>query len=273
MWDMEHGLGSHYEEEQFYDDPMQRGGLDEDSWTSAGTYPYYEDEQGQAHYIERSDEPLTHSEGYYYGAPLHRFFHDEVSQSCWKKAYGRTAGEPLSSCPADHEKDGALCYPHCQEGYSGVGPICWQNCPAETGFRDDGAYCYKPDAYGRGAGQVHQCQGCEKWGSLWYPTCHEHFHNVGCCVCSPDCPKKMTDIGISCAKDSYSRTAGTPLVCHAEQEQSGALCYTPCEHNADGVGPVCWGKCPAGTKECGALCLGQDEICSEYIASEVKLAF
>ena len=120
---------------------------------------------------------------------------------------------------------------------------------------------------------MHECAGCEKWGALWYPKCHDEFHNVGCCVCSPDCPTGMTDIGISCAKNSYSRTAGTPLTCHKDQEQSGALCYSPCEHEADGVGPVCWGQCPKGTKECGALCLGEDEICSEYIANEVKIAF
>jgi len=83
----------------------------------------------------------------------------------------------------------------------------------------------------------------------------------------------MTDIGISCAKDSYSRTAGAPLQCHEDQVQSGALCYPKCEHGADGAGPVCWGKCPASTRECGALCLGEDEICSEYVANEVKIAF
>jgi len=83
----------------------------------------------------------------------------------------------------------------------------------------------------------------------------------------------MTDIGISCAKDSYSRTAGTPLICHDGTEQSGALCYPPCDHKATGIGPVCWGKCPPTTKECGALCLGEDEICSEYVAEEVKVAF
>ena len=83
----------------------------------------------------------------------------------------------------------------------------------------------------------------------------------------------MTDIGISCAKDSYSRAAGTPLTCEKGLELHGALCYPPCEHGAVGVGPVCWGKCPPSTKECGSLCLGEDEICSEYVAEEVKVAY
>ena len=279
-WQHGHHHDEHYDAEHFYDGPTHHGGLHGvyvDPMAHHGGHSFAEDEHHVPHFTPTSEEPLTHTEEYYYGAPIHHFHHDyhhtDVSHSCWKKAYGRTAGEPLSTCPKDKEKDGALCYPYCEKGYSGVGPVCWQNCPHDKGFRDDGAYCYKPDAYGRGAGQVHECQGCEKWGSLWYPKCHDHFHNVGCCVCSPDCPKGMTDIGISCAKDSYSRTAGTPLTCKPGTEQNGALCYPPCDHKATGVGPVCWGKCPPSTKECGALCLGEDEICSEYIADEVKVAY
>ena len=84
----------------------------------------------------------------------------------------------------------------------------------------------------------------------------------------------MLDIGVSCAKGSYSREPITALTCHEDQEQSGALCYSPCgDHAAYGVGPLCWGNCPASTSACGALCLGEDEICSEYIANEVKIAF
>ena len=69
----------------------------------------------------------------------------------------------------------------------------------------------------------------------------------------------MTDIGISCAKESYGRTAGTPLTCAPGEEYDAGLCYPPCDYGADGVGPVCWGNCPAGTVECGgALCLTPD---------------
>jgi len=44
-------------------------------------------------------------------------------------------------------------------------------------------------------------------------------------------------------------------------------------NNADGIGPVCWGKCPAQTQPCGSLCLGADEICSDYIANQAKVAY
>ncbi|HEX8112602.1 MAG TPA: metallophosphoesterase [Kofleriaceae bacterium] len=129
------------------------------------------------------------------------------------------------TCNSDEDKDGALCYPKCKPGYTGVGPVCWQNCPG--GFRDDGAFCGKPDSYGRGAGYPwklgdpidslkpakKRCehdhdQGCEKDGAIYYPKCKHGFKSAGCCVCSPKCEDGMTDIGVSCAKQSYGRGAG-----------------------------------------------------------------
>ena len=228
-------------------------------------------------FASHSDEPLTHAESYYFGTPIHRFHQDDhhteqdVSHSCWKRAAGRTVGAPMSSCPDGYEKQGQICYPVCKEGYHSYGPDCWQNCP--KGFFEDGDYCAKPAAYGRGAGQVHQVVGSEKWGSLWYPKCQENYHNVGCCVCSPDCPADMIDIGSSCARTSYSRTKNEkPLSCGKDEVQSGALCYPTCEKGS-GVGPVCWGSCPKGTTECGSLCVGEDQICSSFVAGEVKVAF
>ncbi len=66
----------------------------------------------------------------------------------------------------------------------------------------------------------------------------------------------MTDIGVSCHKDSYGRGAGYPLGCSNDEDYDAGLCYDKCNYGADGVGPVCWGHCPSGTTECGgALCL------------------
>lgn len=109
---------------------------------------------------------------------------------------------------------------------------------------------------------------CEKNGLLWYPTCKENFHNVGCCVCSPDCPSGMNDIGVSCHKDSYGRTAGKVLGCSSDQVYDAGLCYTPCDYGAEGVGPVCWGNCPPGTSSCGGvICLEDETTCTEQIIS------
>ena len=70
------------------------------------------------------------------------------------KSYGRGVGEPLG-CADNEEMNAGLCYPKCQVGYKGVGPVCLlESCP--SGFRDDGALCGKPESYGRGAGYAWQ---------------------------------------------------------------------------------------------------------------------
>ena len=82
----------------------------------------------------------------------------------------------------------------------------------------------------------------------------------------------MTDIGISCDKSSYGRTAGTPLGCKTGEEEDAALCYPPCKDDFNGVGPVCWENCPSNTTECGALCLAEGEECTSEILKEGKAA-
>jgi hypothetical protein len=136
-----------------------------------------------------------------------------------RAAYGRGVGTTPTGCGAGRGLDAGLCYPACKSGYSGVGPVCWQSCPG--GYRDDGAYCAKPEAHGRGAGYPWQfgdapfsldgakqrCvrdnpSGCEQNGLLYYPKCRSGFHAIGCCICSPDCPANMADIGVSCQKNN-----------------------------------------------------------------------
>lgn len=205
---------------------------------------------------------------------------DSNEDGCWLAAYGRGVGQAISACGTGEEKDGLLCYPDCQTGYTGVGPVCWQTCP--SGFTDTGLDCLKPSSYGRGAGyplwdegkcNSENSQGCEKSGLLWYPNCDANFHAVGCCVCSPDCPNDMDDIGVSCAKASYGRTAGTPLGCPAGQVEDASLCYPPCDNDFNGIGPVCWGNCPTGFTPCGALCLNDGETCSGKIATLGQTGF
>jgi Tectonin domain len=105
-------------------------------------------------------------------------------------------------------------------------------CP--PGFRDDGLYCAKPAAEGRGAGygwqigdkafdssgqwarcQHDNSQGCEQPGggvTLVYPKCKQGYYAFGTNICSPSCPTGMTEIGVSCTKppncSSYGRVAG-----------------------------------------------------------------
>ncbi len=75
----------------------------------------------------------------------------------WKSSYGRGAGSTLS-CASNQDSDAGLCYPKCSSEYRGVGPICWETCPA--GYTDDGATCRYDSgvdiswkkSYGRGVG-------------------------------------------------------------------------------------------------------------------------
>ena len=52
-------------------------------------------------------------------------------------------GKPMI-CKPHQEEDAALCYPKCKNAagktYSGVGPVCWESCPAKLDT-DYGALC------------------------------------------------------------------------------------------------------------------------------------
>jgi len=135
-------------------------------------------------------------------------------------------------CNNGMEESASLCYTPCQEGFYGVMNRCIPYCPSN--FRNDGDYCFKPEDYGRGVGyflwDLEKCsrensQGCEQWGLVIYPKCLQSCYNVACCICSPNCPKDMEDIGISCHKSNiYNRGVGLPLDCSSpnmSQPQAG----------------------------------------------------
>ena len=64
-----------------------------------------------------------------------------ANESCWKNAYRRDFGKPVSNCPAGLDRDGTSCYPQCKNGYKGVGAACLKDCP--SGYEDTGALCVK----------------------------------------------------------------------------------------------------------------------------------
>lgn len=43
-------------------------------------------------------------------------------------------------------------------------------------------------------------------------------------------------------KVAYDRGVGVPMVCGSNEEYDAGLCYQPCQHGYDGVGPVCWAQ-------------------------------
>ena len=106
--------------------------------------------------------PLVESAAFVVALPCPR--------SIAKKSYGRGAGTPMT-CAAGLVNDAALCYPACPNTAwyatlfrchrggvpclrdtdgccamcvyrDGVGPVCWENCPAAQGLPSDyGAIC------------------------------------------------------------------------------------------------------------------------------------
>lgn len=209
---------------------------------------------------------------------------------CWMGSYGRGVGTIPNQCNSGMELRDGLCYKPCAQGYTGVGPVCWQSCPA--GFRDDGAFCGKPAAYGRGGGypwrfgdgfndrgmfrRCHAAHGngnCQKNGAIVYPRCRAGFHQVGCCICSPNCVDGQTDIGVSCAKKSYGRGAGViPTGCSDGKTNQHGLCYVTCRTGYKGVGPVCWAdNCPTKfPTKCGLGCAVNSTECGWAIFDQVS---
>jgi hypothetical protein len=45
-----------------------------------------------------------------------------------KSTYTRGAGTVPTSCGSGQELDAGLCYPKCSAGFSGTGPVCWEQC-------------------------------------------------------------------------------------------------------------------------------------------------
>jgi len=189
----------------------------------------------------------------------------DIGITCQKKTYSRGVGKIPTGCNNGEVNDGALCYKQCPANFKGVGPVCWGICP--SGFTDIGVGCQKPAPYGRGAGHFSKsaCEnssdhgasnGCEKWGLLWYPICDSGYHNVACCICSPNCPSGFTDTGEDCTKPTQTRGAGTvPTACNTGQTNDAGLCYTDCNSGYDGVATVCYAQCNDVTKDTGLDCL------------------
>ena len=110
---------------------------------------------------------------------------------CWLATAPRGAGLIPNACPAGTEQDatGALCYPACQAGFHGVGPVCWS----------DGLPL---GAYGRGAGLIKDgCgAGYENNAGLCYSKCQSGLTGIGP-VCWGNCGGAYPiNCGMSCAK-------------------------------------------------------------------------
>jgi hypothetical protein len=216
---------------------------------------------------------------------------------CYRQSYGRGVGVPLSTCDANQQKNGLLCYPDCKAGYGGAGPVCWQECP--SGYTDTGAFCHISKSL-TDKGSMH-CGPWYHFGTDCHLECPSGYTNAGlfCALNTPSKPAGWKGLtGLDLIKDSYGRGAGYPMKCGCEdmstppmrtvvmfgrkiempagpavctkklQEDVG-LCYKNCNNGYHGVGPVCWQNCPSDLTECGAGCANGTTSCVSNTANMV----
>ncbi|KAI9136972.1 hypothetical protein BKA69DRAFT_1128626 [Paraphysoderma sedebokerense] len=102
------------------------------------------------------------------------------------QGYSRGVDTPMDQCAGNEERDDALCYPKCEEGFNGAGPVCWENCASDE--RDDGLTCFRSiisfrwkKSPGRGVG--HPPKSCpgekEVDQALCYEPCKAGYKGVG----------------------------------------------------------------------------------------------
>jgi hypothetical protein len=85
------------------------------------------------------------------------------------------------TCPSDKSQyDAGLCYERCEEGYHGVGPVCWANTenrgigkpvglePCPAGWSNDGLICREPLRWNscKWRGLFNECWGGAEGGRL-----------------------------------------------------------------------------------------------------------
>jgi hypothetical protein len=172
---------------------------------------------------------------------------------CWRQSYGRGVGKPLTECPADKDKIGALCYSKCPSGYMRYGFDCHQVCPSD--FRNDGLYCRKAEY--------------AKWP---WESCQSGFIDVvvACRPPTPNCSQLGlgAQFDLSCAK-KIKIGDPTPMVCSTGLEQDAGLCYSKCKTGYHGVGPLCWQDCDSDQANCGAACAKTALDCGLAVADQV----
>jgi len=151
-------------------------------------------------------------------------------------------GEIGLHCPDGYFQNGLFCSKLCKPGESpdGLGN-CYAPCPA--GWNETLTTCNKPAPYGRvgripdqscpagltyvdilGVGNClsgiwfkqfanKSCRDGEEFdGILCYPKCKQDYHPVGCCICSPDCPAPLVDMGLFCSRPARNAGANVGIL-------------------------------------------------------------
>eukprot|EP01059_Diplonema_ambulator_P005073 TRINITY_DN147_c0_g1_i6.p1 TRINITY_DN147_c0_g1~~TRINITY_DN147_c0_g1_i6.p1 ORF type:complete len:246 (+),score=81.48 TRINITY_DN147_c0_g1_i6:47-784(+) len=189
---------------------------------------------------------------------------NDTQHACWKKSHPRGAGKPIDACAPGLVLDAGLCYKPCQANYTGVGPVCWENCP--PGWDDTGATCMIPE----------KIISANNSACPWYDECGEGLAK-GCSNCPPN--QGYHDDGCTCRrpmqsfdKKSYGRGVGVPMVCKPDEQEQAGLCYPLCPNGSVGDGPVCWDPCPASNPvHCaGTMCGVPGFNCSQEVKDDLN---
>jgi len=190
--------------------------------------------------------------------------------------------------PGTEELFGGLCYPNCDAGYDGAGPVCWSHyesigvgvlrgCP--SGWTDDGLICRESitwDPCPRGWND----DGALCRAPLTYKPCQPGWKDDGLLCREPTwhdpCPPGWHDDGASC------RDEMTLAACPSGWKDEGLTCRAPittdpCPSGWNEDGPlscranVYHDPCPGGWHDDGATCradLYTDGCCSKGLFGE-----
>ena len=129
----------------------------------------------------------------------------------------------INKCEPDQEEDGGLCYPRCDGGYKGVGPVCWtenvnigvgvlRGCP--PGWQDDGALiCKEPSSRICG----------DDCGKGWDKCRRRGLFNE----CLGGCPESCSTVYLGAWVGKFNNDSR--LTCPADHpELIDGLCYRAC---------------------------------------------
>jgi hypothetical protein len=129
----------------------------------------------------------------------------------------------INACEPDEEEQAGLCYPKCDGGYSGVGPVCWTNnisvgvgvlkgCPAGD-WQDQGLICAAKSGQICGDDCSKGWDSCRRRGALneCWGGCREGCSNV-----------YLGELVGKFNNDSRLKCPGS------HPEEVDGLCYKPC---------------------------------------------
>ncbi len=211
-------------------------------------------------------------------------FSEDTAGLCWPDARPGYVCDFFvcrqATCPAGYRDDGLTCFkpaPYKRDEYpvdageaaKAVGDgLAWffsfgtYEASGETGL--DGARRRCREAHGD------NCVAANG-DTIVYETCKAGYEQAPVItnLCTPSCAAPMTDGGIFCAKDTYTREASL-MSCDAGAVNDAGLCYDGCKAGFAGVGPVCWNACPAKLPHnCGAGCAIDKATCDGAIVDQV----